>query len=246
MTYHLQFGVLLQYLPTLLDGLWITLWLAVLGIFLGFALGVLGAVASVSSIKTYRIVCRVYVEFFRNTPMLIQLLVLFFGLPALGIRLSPLIAASLALILNNTAYIMEIVRGGILSTDKGQYEAAESLGLTRGQALRFVVLPPAIEKVFSPIVSQSVLLMLSTSIVSTIGVPELTGAAMQISSDTFRALELYLSLAIIYVLLNYIFRAALTILWQALFKKTGQKRLFQRVAKPIVITKLDVRSGNNA
>lgn len=246
MTYHLQFGVLLQYLPTLLDGLWITLWLAVLGISLGFALGVLGAVASVSSVKPYRIASRAYVEFFRNTPMLIQLLVLFFGLPALGIRLSPIMAASLALILNNTAYIMEIVRGGILSTEQGQYEAAESLGLTRGQTLRFVVLPPAIEKVFSPVVSQSVLLMLSTSIVSTIGVPELTGAAMQVSSDTFRALELYLSLAIIYVLLNYIFRALLTLLWKVMFKKSGQKRLFQRVVKPIVIAELEVGSSNNA
>lgn len=246
MTYHLQFGVLLQYLPTLLDGLWITLWLAVLGIFFGFMLGLLGAVASVSSVKCCRMACRVYVEFFRNTPMLIQLLMLFFGLPALGIRLSPIMAASLVLILNNTAYIIEIVRAGILSTDKGQYEAAGCLGLSRGQTLRFVVLPPAIEKVFSPIVSQSVLLMLSTSIVSTIGVPELTGAAMQISSDTFRALELYLSLAIIYVMLNYIFRALLTLLWQAIFKKSGQKRLFRRIARPRVISELNVRSGNNA
>jgi polar amino acid transport system permease protein len=209
MHYHLQFDILDIYLSTLISGLWVTLVLSALGVVLGFMIGVLGAIAAVSRYHLARWLALGYVEVFRNTPLLVQLLIIYFGLPVMGVRLSPVVAASVALVLNNAAYITEIVRAGIKVTPRGQYEAAEALGMTRVDVLRYVVLPPALTKVFAPVVSQSVLLMLSTSVVSAVGVQELTGAAMLVSSNTFRALEIYLSISAAYVALNFAFSIAL-------------------------------------
>lgn len=230
MNYHLQFGVVAEFLSTLMDGLWLTMALSVVGIIGGFILGVTGAAVISTSRGTLAFSLRCYVELFRNTPMLIQLMVLFFGLPSVGIRLSPLSAAMTALVLNNTAYVIEIVRSGINSIHKGQYEAATSLALTPYQTLRYVVVPPALEKVFTPLISQSVMLMLSTSIVSTIGVSELTGAAMQISSDTFRALELYLAVALMYVVLNYLLQFILHTIKIAIFGRGTRKTISARLS----------------
>lgn len=246
MNYHLQFGVVAEFISTLMDGLWLTMALSAVGIAGGFILGVAGAAMISSSRGVPAFALRCYVELFRNTPMLIQLLVLFFGLPSVGIRLSPLAAAMTALVLNNTAYVIEIVRSGIESTHKGQYEAATSLALTPYQALRYVIIPPALEKVFTPIISQSVMLMLSTSIVSTIGVSELTGAAMQISSDTFRALELYLFVALIYVMINYLLRLILHALKIVLFGRGINSGFFERFSHAFYQQKETVRRNKNA
>lgn len=227
MQYQLQFGILYAHLDTLLGGLWVTIYLSFLGIVGGVFFGVAGAIATRSRYAPIRWTILIYVELVRNTPLLIQLLVIFFGLPSIGIHLSPLAAASIVLVLNNTGYIVEIVRGGIESTLKGQYEAAAALGLSNFQTMRFVVLPPALKKVLQPVISQSVLLMLSTSVVSTIGVQELTGAAMQVSSNTFRALELYLAMSTIYVLLgvvcNAMANAAILLIFRRPSRQTFRK-----------------------
>lgn len=224
MAYQFQFGAIAAYAMTLLDGLWLTVLLAIVGIVGGFVVGLLCATAStLNSIAAWAV--RIYVEIFRNTPMLVQLFVLFFGLPSLGVRLSPQLSAFLALVLNNGAYVAEIIRAGIAGTGRGQFEAGTSLGLGRIQTLALVVLPPAIERVYAPIVSQSVLLMLSTSIVSAIGVEDLTGVANLISSETFRTMEVYLFAAIAYLALNYLFRAALAGAGFLAFRWTRQ-RLF--------------------
>ena len=175
-----------------------------------------------------RVFVRCYVEAVRNTPLLVQVFVIFFGLPNIGIRFSPLTSALIALVLNNGGYIAEIVRAGIQSTHRSQIEAAESLGLTHGQALRLVVLPPALEKVFTPVVSQSVLLMLSTSLVAAIGVEDLTGAAMIASSETFRTMETYLVIAVVYVALNFLFRAVLNLAGLVIFTRS-RRRLLGRI-----------------
>ncbi|MCP8894499.1 amino acid ABC transporter permease [Shinella daejeonensis] len=228
MEYTFQFGPLLNYLQQFVSGLWLTLGLSFVGIFGGIALGIVCATVSTSSFVLPRLAVRIYVETMRNTPLLVQIFVIFFGLPNIGIRLSPLTSVFIALVLNNGGYVAEIVRGGIQATHRSQVEAAESLGLTYFQTLRFVILPPALEKVFTPVVSQCVLLMLSTSLVSAIGVEDLTGAAMIASSETFRTMEVYLIIAVVYVLLNFIFRAVLNMAGLMIFTRS-RRRLLGRV-----------------
>jgi polar amino acid transport system permease protein len=223
MEYTFQFGPVLKYLPELMGGLWLSLFLSFVGIFGGLALGIACAIVATGKFRVGRFVVRVYVEIMRNTPMLVQIFVIFFGLPTLGIRFSPLTSVMLAIVLNNGGYIAEIVRGGIQSTHRSQIEAAASLGLSAVQTMRFVILPPALEKVMTPIVSQSVLLMLSTSLVSAIGVEDLTGAAMIASSETFRTMEVYIVIAVIYLALSFVFRAVLNGLALCVFKRTRRR-----------------------
>lgn len=228
MEYTFQFGPLAAYLPQFLSGLWLTMLLSLAGIVGGFTLGVACAVISTSAGWLPRLFVRTYVEMMRNTPLLVQIFVIFFGLPSLGIRMSPLSSVLIALVLNNGGYIAEIVRGGIQATHRSQIEAAQSLGLSYLQTLRFVILPPALEKVFTPVVSQCVLLMLSTSLVSAIGVEDLTGAAMIASSETFRTMEVYLVIAAIYVSLNFVFRALLNAAGLIIFTRS-RRNLFGRM-----------------
>lgn len=225
MDYIFQFGPLLNYLSQFMSGFWLTLGLSFVGIFGGIALGVACAVVSTLPWRLAKLVARIYVEVMRNTPLLVQIFVIFFGLPNLGIRLSPLTSVFIALVLNNGGYVAEIVRGGIEATHRSQVEAAESLGLTYFQMLRFVILPPALEKVFTPIISQCVLLMLSTSLVSAIGVEDLTGAAMIASSETFRTMEIYLVIAVVYVALNFVFRAVLNLAGLLIFTRSRRRLL---------------------
>lgn len=223
MQYTFQFGPLWTYLPQFLSGLALTMLLSAVGIFGGVALGIGIAVLSTLPSTLLRVLTRCYVEAMRNTPLLVQIFVIFFGLPSLGIRLSPLVSVMIALVANNAGYIAEIVRAGIQSTHRSQIEAAESLGMTLPQTLRFVVLPPALEKVLTPMVSQCVLLMLSTSLVSAIGVEDLTGAGMLASAETFRTMEVYLVIALVYVGLNFAVRAMLSGLGLMLFKRSRRK-----------------------
>lgn len=228
MEYTFQFGPLVNYLPQFISGFWLTMLLAFVGIFGGIALGVGCAVASTLPGFLPRFLVRCYVEAMRNTPLLVQIFVIFFGLPNIGVRMSPLTSVFVALVLNNGGYIAEIVRGGIQSTHRSQVEAAESLGLTFFQTLRFVILPPALEKVFTPVVSQCVLLMLSTSLVSAIGVEDLTGAAMIASSETFRTMEVYLVIAAVYVLMSFVFRAILNLAGLLIFRRS-RRNLFRGI-----------------
>jgi polar amino acid transport system permease protein len=198
-SYTLTFWPVLERWPTLIDGLWLSVLLSVVGIVAGSAIGILGALGRTSPRAALRWALRGYVELFRNTPLLVQLFLVFFGLPALGIRLSPMTAACLALVLNNGAYTTEIMRAGLAATPHGQIEAAQSLGLRSWQIFAFIVLRPTL-------VSQNVLLMLSTSVTSAIGVQELTGAAGQINSETFRSIEVFMISGALYLALNYLQR----------------------------------------
>lgn len=225
MEYQFHFGALVDYVPAIIDGLWLTLLLSFVGIAGGFFVGLAGAIASISGSWPLRFLVRCYVEAVRNTPLLVQIFVIFFGLPSIGVRLSPVTSVFIALVVNNGGYITEILRAGIQSTHKSQVEAAVSLGLTFPQTLRYVVLPPALERVYPPVVSQSVLLMLSTSLVSAIGVEDLTGAAMIASSETFRTMEVYLVISVAYIALNYIFRAVLGSVGFLIFTRSRRKVL---------------------
>ena len=205
-----------QYWRDFFHGIVLTIQMSGLAILLGFGFGTCLAVARTGSVKALRRGAAVYIEVTRNTPLLVQTFWLFFGLASLGLRLTAFSAAVLALTLNVSAYTAEIVRAGIDSIKKGQIEAGESLGLSKGQMLFDVVLPAAIERVLPSLVSQFVLMMLASSIMAQISAEELMAAASRIQSETFRGFEIYIVVAVIYFVLSMLFRWAMNgIAWLA-------------------------------
>ncbi len=205
-TITLDFSAIFNYTPVLLRGIFLTIELTLVGALGGFVVGVLCAWALTNAPPRARYPFVAYVEFVRNTPFLVQLFFLFFGLPSLGIRLSGFHASCLAIILNTGAYNSEIMRAGIDATSKGQIEAAASLGLTRVLIFFHVVLVPALKRVWPALASQVVLMMLDSSVCSQVSVEELTFAGSFIQSRNFRSFETYLIITCIYFILSYIAR----------------------------------------
>lgn len=207
MKYDFDFSAPLAYWPDLLAGAWTTLALSLSSTFFGFLLGVFCALASTGRSLWLARLATVYIEVIRNTPLLVQVFIVYFGLSSLGLQVGAFTAATVALVVNVGAYTSEIVRAGVESIPKAQLEAAETLGLSRWQTLRHVVLPPAIERVFPALTSQYVLLMLASSICSQISAEELTAVANRVQSDTFRSVETYVLVAGAYLLMSLVMRA---------------------------------------
>lgn len=206
MKYDFDFSAPLAYWPDLLAGAWTTLALSLSSTFFGFLLGVFCALASTGRSLWLARVAIVYIEVIRNTPLLVQVFIVYFGLASLGLQVGAFTAATLALVVNVGAYTSEIVRAGVESIPKAQLEAADTLGLSHWQVLRHVVLPPAIERVFPALTSQYVLLMLASSICSQISAEELTAVANRVQSDTFRSVETYVLVAGAYLLMSLVMR----------------------------------------
>src|SRR5688572_20753075 len=206
MRYELDFAPPLAYGTDLLLGAATTVGLSVATTVFGFGLGVVCAVARSRRTGVAARVAGAYVEAIRNTPLLVQIFIVYFGLASVGFKLGVFTAAVLALVINVGAYTGEIVRAGIESVPRSQLEAAQCLALGRWQVLRTVVLPPAIERVWPALTSQYVLLMLATSITSQISAEELTAVANRIQSDTFRSVETYLIVAAAYLALSLLMR----------------------------------------
>ena len=164
MNYNFRFGALWRFREQILEGVVLTLQLSVVTMICGLVIGLVFAMASTSPLKPLRIGARVYVEVLRNTPLLVQLFIVFFGLPSLGIKLTANTAALIALSINMGAYGAEILRAGFESIRQSQVEAGRSLGLTAGQTFRYVVLFPAIKAIYPALASQFVLIMLATSV----------------------------------------------------------------------------------
>lgn len=202
MTYKFDFTPIFQAWPQLLAGLGQTIWLSTAAMVLGMMLALLGAMGKTATSRFVRLPITAYVEIIRNTPFPIQLFMIYFGLPTLGLKLNPGITALLALTLNFAAYGIEIVRAGIESVPRGQLEAGRALGLKPLQIFRFVVFKPAIQAIYPALTSQFILLMLYSSVCSTIAATELTGAANEITSRTFRSFEGYFVVTVIYFLLS--------------------------------------------
>jgi len=211
MSYHFDFAAVFDYDSALLAGTAHTLLLTAVGAVAGLGIGILGAGCRAWKIRPFDRFFAVYVELIRNTPFLIQLFFVYFGLPSLGVRLDEWQAAILAVIINLGAYTTEIIRAGIEATPRGQIEAAQSLAMTRAQIFRHVVLPPALAKVWPAICSQVVIVMLGTSVCSQIAAEELTFAANFIQSRNFRAFETYLIVTAIYFALAVIVRQMLIV-----------------------------------
>lgn len=183
------------------EGAVMTLVLTAIGSVVGVSAGILGAVSRAWKLPVLHPVYTVYVECIRNTPFLVQLYFIFFGLPALGVKLSGWEASFLAMALNLGAYSTEIIRAGVMSIPKGQIEAAESLALSRWQTFRFIILRPALKNVWPALCSQIIIVMLGSAVCSQVAAQELTYAANLIQSRTFRAFEIYAFSTILYLLL---------------------------------------------
>lgn len=209
MAYAFDFASVLEYREVLVDGTLKTLALTAIGTVLGLAVGILGAVSRAWKLAPFDRLFAVYVEAIRNTPFLVQLFFIFFGLPSLGVQINEWQAAILAVVVNLGAYTTEIIRAGIEATPKGQIEAAQSLAMGRAQIFRHVVLPPALLKVWPAICSQVVIVMLGTSVCSQIAAEELTFAANFIQSRNFRAFETYFVVTAVYFLLAIAVRQVL-------------------------------------
>jgi polar amino acid transport system permease protein len=217
MTYQFDFASLLPYWPEFAMGVWLTLQLTVVSTVLGFVLGTLCAIGRASGGPWTKRAIGAYVEVIRNTPLLVQVFLVYFGLASLGFRVSANAAAVAALVVNVGAYTCEIVRAGIESVHKAQLEAADCLGLSPAQTYWHVIIRPAIERVYPALTSQYVLLMLASSITSQISAEELTAVANRIQSDTFRSFETYIAVGLIYILLSFIVRGALWGFGQLIF-----------------------------
>lgn len=217
MPYVFQFGEVTRYWPVLLHGVAVTLVYSLAAMVLSVALGTLCALGRRSSSAYVAGTVRLYVETIRNTPFLVQLFVLFFGLPSLGIRLDAYTAALIGLVLYNGAFMTEIIRAGLQAVHRSQIEAGLSIGMSRVQVFLYVVLKPALEKVYPALSSQFILLMLSTSVISAIGVDELTSSAGHIQTINFRSVEVYLVCIVIYFVLTLSLRTGARLLGYGLF-----------------------------
>jgi polar amino acid transport system permease protein len=207
MTYQLHFESLAGYLDVLARGALLTIVLTAIATFCGLVIGVLGAAARTSHIAPIRWVATAYVELIRNTPFLVQLFFVYFGLPSLGVKLTANEAALIAMIVNLGAYATEIVRAGVASIARGQIEAGISLGLSRRQVFLHVVLKPALAKIYPALTSQFIIVMLGSSVISQISAEDLTYAANFIQSRNFRSFEVYFAVTAIYLVLAVGFRA---------------------------------------
>jgi polar amino acid transport system permease protein len=202
--YRIDFTPVIDGLPSLLAGCLGTLGLALGGMALAIVIGIGGVVLRQSRLKPLRWLVMAFVELIRNTPFLVQIYFIFFALPLAGVRLDPTPTAIIALGINGGAYAIEIIRGGVQAIGKGQIEAGLALALSRMQVFRLVVLKPALRAIYPSLVSQFILLTLTTSIASAISAYELTSVAQRIESDSFRSFEVYGVVTLLYLGISWL------------------------------------------
>jgi polar amino acid transport system permease protein len=217
--YVFHFNVVLDHLPELLDGAWLTIRLSAMAMALGLVFAIVCAYGKTAGPPPVRWLVAAYVELIRNTPFLVQIFIIYFSLPSLGIRLDADQAALAAMVINVAAYASEIVRAGIDAVPHGQVEAARALGFTRLQIFRLVVIFPALKTVFPALASQFILLMLGSSVVSAISAVELTAVTNSLQSTTFRSFEFYFFATGLYLAMALGFRAALGLIYWAAFHR---------------------------
>ncbi|MDR3411516.1 MAG: amino acid ABC transporter permease [Formivibrio sp.] len=221
MAYQFQFDALEPYAGQLLQGLVHTGFYAAAAISLGVLIGIAGALGLVYGAKPLRIGIRMYVEFFRNTPALVQLFLIYFGLPNLGIRLEAPLAGVIALSLYCGSYMVEIIRSGLVSLPKGLTEAGLALGLSRRQIITHILSIPALQNVYPALAGQMVLTLIGTSLISQIGVEEVFHAGSFIDSRTFRSFEIYLVICALYFFAVACMKTLLGMVYRRFFKRKG-------------------------
>lgn len=189
--------------PLLLIGAGVTVQITVLSTAIGFVIGLIVGVARISNLRVLRMLAEVYVEFFRGTPLLVQIFLFYFALPVItGQRIDPFIAAISACGINSGAYVAEIFRAGIQSVDDGQMEAGRSLGMTWLQTMRYIIVPQAFKRVIPPLGNEFIAMLKDSSLVSVIGFEELTRRGQLIIAKTYGSFEIWMSVAVIYLVMT--------------------------------------------
>ncbi|GAB3626485.1 amino acid ABC transporter [Pandoraea terrae] len=197
-----SFDFFLQNLPLLLQGALGTVAISLVGLVFGFVIGTLVCAARMSRHPALRRFGALYVGFFRGVPLLVQLLLVYYFLPFVGLNVSPIVAAISAVSLCSASYVAEIMRGGFLGIPGGQLEAAQMLGLPAGSTLLRIQVPQAFRLTVPSLVNEMVLLIKASSLISVVGVAELTRTAQNLAASTFRPLDIYLSAGLIYFVIN--------------------------------------------
>jgi polar amino acid transport system permease protein len=218
MNYEFDFSSALLRLPYLIEGAGLTLLIAFSAFAIGAVIGVFGAVGKIYGGPGQRRLINGYVTFVTNTPALVQVFFLFYGLPAVGVVLSPLTAVMIGLALNSGAYLTEIIRGGIAAVRRQELEAASALGLSRAQTVRHVMLPHVLQTVYGPLTNFFVMLVLGSSMAALFGVEELTGRALNVSTANLRTIETFSVVALMYVLMTVVASLALAAVGRYVFK----------------------------
>lgn len=218
MAYTLQYGQVTPFLGYLAGGAWLALQIAAVAFVIGWAIGLICASVLEYAPSPARWVVKAYVVFFLNTPLLVQIFFLYFSLPDWGILLDSTQAVLLGMSLNAGAYLTEIQRAGFRSIRKAEVEAAETLGFSRVQTIRYVILPHICKVLFPPLSNQYIILTMTTSIAAIFGVEELTGRAYNINAQTFRAFEVFSIAALYYIVLTLIASASLYVIGRYFFR----------------------------
>jgi polar amino acid transport system permease protein len=209
--------LILESVPFLLKGAVYTVQVSVLAIAVGLVLGWLFGVAAVSGVAVLHVTTFAYVQFIRGTPLLVQIFLIYFGLPVLGINVPAYWSGVIALGLNSGGFQAEIVRAGIESIDRGQSEAARSIGMSRLQTLIFILVPQTVRRVIPPLTNELITLVKSSSLLSAIAALELTHAGQLIIARTFAPFEIYAAVALIYLVIVALLSRASALLEKRVF-----------------------------
>ena len=202
MNYTLQFRDIWRNFDFFIEGFFNTLWLSIVAMLIAVIIGTMIAVARDSKIKTLRLLSSIYVEVIRNTPLLIQIWLLYFGLGEVGIQIPALACGLISLALNTAAYTAEILRAGFEAVSKGIREASASLGMTTWQTYKVAIFPLGFRAVLPALCNMTIQCLLASSLLSTLGINELTNQTTRIASKTFRTFEAYIVIAVIYILIT--------------------------------------------
>jgi His/Glu/Gln/Arg/opine family amino acid ABC transporter permease subunit len=198
-----QSSLIGQVLPYLLRGALVTLEISGISMLLALVLGLVTAIGRLSRFGLLRLLANVYIEVVRGTPLLVQLFIVYYGLPSVGIRLEPMMAGFLTLGVHYGAYLSEVYRAGILAVDRGQWEAAASIGMRPAMTMWEIILPQAYRTIIPPVGNYFISMLKDSALVATISVTELLRAGQLRVAITFRAMDIYLMVAAIYLIFSY-------------------------------------------
>ena len=198
-----DFSLIFDHLPLLLVGALVTIEITAVSVALGVLIGLFVGIAELSRYRWLRYPAKVYVDFIRGTPLLVQIFIIYFALPIiLGMRIEPFVAVVAACSINSGAYVAEIFRAGIQSIDKGQMEAGRSLGMSWTQTMRYIVIPQAFRRIIPQLGNEFIAMLKDSSLVSVIGFEELTRKGQLVIASTYGSLEIWSAVAIIYLVMT--------------------------------------------
>ena len=222
MAFQFEPAIVLETFPLLVRGLKLTVEITVGGLFFGFFLGSAAGLMKISRNAAVRLLVGAYIESIRGTPMLVQAMFLYYGVPlAIGVRIAPVTAGIIIIAVNSGAYIAEIVRGAVQSINPGQMEAGRSIGLTHSQAMFHVIWPQALKRMIPPLGNQFIISLKDTSLLMVIGVGELARQGQEIISSNYKAFEVWLTVALIYLVLTLLLTRLLRMVEKRLAHYSG-------------------------